>query len=159
FVLSVRASMKSPLRALLVAAAFLASPSAASAYQTVLVGEVEATRIVIAPPQTPLAGNIRDGLRAAIRDAGNSRATADAQQLYYFYGARHFEPIWLTEQSDGTPVLSPAAQDGVEVFRSAHVWGLEPDDYLTPDLDLSLAGKEPDALARVETAFSAAALR
>jgi len=157
--ISVGASMKSSLRALLIAAAVLVSTPAAFAYQTVLVGEVEATRVVIAPPQTPLAGIIRDGLRATLEGAGDARATADARQLYYFYGERHFEPVWLTEQSDGTPVLSPAARDVVAVFRSAHLQGLDPDDYLTPDLDLSLQGAGPDALARLETAFSAAALR
>src|SRR5690606_21508458 len=80
--ISVGASMKSSVRALLIAAAVLLSPNAASAFQTVLVGEVEATRVVIAPPQTPLAGIIRDGLRAARDGAGTTRASADAQQLY-----------------------------------------------------------------------------
>src|SRR5690606_3937121 len=43
-----------------------AGPTAVSAFETVTVNGIEATRILIAPPQTELDRTIRDGLRDAI---------------------------------------------------------------------------------------------
>src|SRR5690606_28793860 len=75
-----------------------AAPSGASAFETVTVNGIEATRILIAPPRTELGRTIRDGLRDAIAaTSAGSRARSDADRLYYFYGARHFEPLWLSE--------------------------------------------------------------
>ncbi|MCD7060509.1 L,D-transpeptidase family protein [Pelagibacterium xiamenense] len=138
----------------------LALSSTAFALESVVVGGVEATRIVIAPPQNPLATTIRQGLREAVDAAPNgSRSQTDARQLYYFYGARHFEPLWLTEDQDGTIAFSAKAQDVIELFEDAHLQGLDPDDYLTAELDVQAAAGDPQALAALEGAFSAAMLR
>ncbi|WP_332712328.1 L,D-transpeptidase family protein [Pelagibacterium mangrovi] len=131
--------------------------SGAFAYETVVVNGVEATRILIAPPKTELATTIRDGLRAAMADASGSREQADADRLYYFYGARHFEPLWLNETDDGI-VFSDAAEKIVSLFEKAHLQGLDPADYMTDGLDLD-AGDDPDALAALEAEFSASILR
>src|SRR5690606_9181323 len=98
--------------------------SGAFAYETVVVNGVEATRILIAPPKTELATTIRDGLRAAMADASGSREQADADRLYYFYGARHFEPLWLNQTDDGI-VFSDAAEKIVSLFEKAHLQGLD----------------------------------
>ncbi|SDG75582.1 L,D-transpeptidase family protein [Pelagibacterium luteolum] len=139
-------------------ASLFAMVSAATAFETVRVGEVNATRIMIAPPQTDLAKTIRDGLRDALDGAGNSRAQSDAQQLYYFYGARHFEPLWLTEDR-GEIAFSSAAESVIALFEDAHLQGLEPSDYLTRGLDVAAAGSDPARLAALEAEFSAAMLR
>jgi murein L,D-transpeptidase YcbB/YkuD len=131
--------------------------SGAFAYETVVVNGVEATRILIAPPKTELATTIRDGLRAAMADASGGREQADADRLYYFYGARHFEPLWLNETDDGL-VFSDAAEKIVSLFEKADLEGLDPSDYLTDGLDLD-AGDDPDALAALEAEFSASILR
>jgi murein L,D-transpeptidase YcbB/YkuD len=131
--------------------------SGAFAYETVVVNGVEATRILIAPPKTELATTIRDGLRAAMADASGGREQADADRLYYFYGARHFEPLWLNETDDGI-VFSDAAEKIVSLFEKADLEGLDPSDYLTDGLDLD-AGDDPDALAALEAEFSASILR
>lgn len=137
-----------------------AATAAATAQEIVKIGDVEATRVVIAPPQTALARIIRTGLAAAYHDANpDSRAYRDAQRLYYFYGARHFEPIWLSESPTGAPQFSANALKIIDVFKDAESEGFRPSDYLTPDLDLAVAGTDPAKLAAVETAFSASALR
>ena len=129
----------------------------AFAFETVMVNGVEATRILIAPPKTELATTIRDGLRAAMAEASGSREQADADRLYYFYGARHFEPVWLTETDDGI-VFSDAAEKIVALFEEAHLQGLDPADYLTDGLDLDVAD-DPQAMAALEAEFSASILR
>lgn len=131
----------------------------AQGVERVMVGEVEATRIVVAPPQTVLARTIRDGLRNTMATAQTSRAASEADQLYYFYGNRHFEPLWLTENPDGTVDFSSAAQDVVALFESAYLEGLDPADYLTPDLKIDAAMADPRRLAALESAFSGAMLR
>src|SRR5690606_27189388 len=88
-----------------------------------------------------------------------SRARTDAEQLYYFYGARHFAPLWLTEDGDGAPVFSPAAQGVLDLFAQAHLEGLDPADYLTDALDIPAALGDPQRLAALEGEFSAAMLR
>lgn len=145
----------------LVVAGTLTSPfSSVAAYETVLVGEVETPRIVVAPPRNALERTIRDGLREAVAAApASSRARTDAEQLYYFYGARHFAPLWLTEDPSGQPVFSPSAQGVIELFERAHLEGLDPADYLTEDLDIPAAMNDPERLAALEAAFSAAMLR
>ncbi len=148
------------LMAGLLAGAAMMAAGVALAQETVLVGGIEATRVVIAPPQTELAEIIKQGLSEAYRTtARDSRAYAEAQKLYFMYGARHFEPIWLVEGADGRPAFAPSALEIMEVFRNAEDEGFRPSDYLTPDLDLAAAGSDPLRLAAVETAFSAAALR
>lgn len=152
--------MKRLLTGLLAGVALLSLSAHALAVETVRVGEIEATRVVIAPPQNPLAKTVRDDLRAVIAEApASSRAHTDAQQLYYFYGTRYFEPLWITQSAAGEIAFSDAAQDIIAVFEQAHLEGLNPDDYMTPDIDLALASTGTDALAQLETAFSAAVMR
>lgn len=130
------------------------------AQEVVRVAGVDATRIIIAPPQTELARIIKTGLSAAYQDAAkDTRTYAQAQKLYFFYGARHFEPLWLHQDGPGKVSFAPAAEKIMAVFRNAEVEGFRPSDYLTPELDLVAAGSDPAKLAAVETAFSAAAVR
>jgi murein L,D-transpeptidase YcbB/YkuD len=151
--------MNKVLASLAIGAVLLAAPTA-SAQETIMVAGVEATRVVIAPPQTALARIIKSGLAANYQSAQrDTRAYTDAQRLYFFYGARHFEPLWLTEDAGGKVAFSPAAQDIIEVFRDAASQGFSADDYITPDLDVRAAGPDPARLAALETAFSAAAAR
>ena len=148
-------------KALLLAGTVLFSaPFAATAQEIVTVAGVEATRIVIAPPRTELARIIKTGLSESYATAERgTRGYEETQKLYFFYGARHFEPIWLTQQPDGKVAYSEAAQRIVEVFKQSELEGFRPADYLTADLDVSAAGTDPASLAALETAFSAATLK
>lgn len=131
-----------------------------SAQEVVKVAGIDATRVVIAPPRSELARIIKSGLAAAYQAAArDTRVYAQAQKLYFFYGARHFEPLWLEEGSNGKVTFAPAAEQIMEIFKGAAAEGFRPSDYLTPDLDLAAAGTDPAKLAAVETAFSAAAAR
>lgn len=149
------------LTASIALAAFLALPSSVSLAQEVVnIGGVEATRVVIAPPQTELALIIKKGLGEAYFGAQrDTRAYSQAQKLYFFYGARHFEPLWLTESDDGKVAFSDKAKKIMEVFESAELEGFRPSDYLTPELDVAAAGSDPAGLAALETAFSSAVAR
>lgn len=134
--------------------------SSAAAYETVIVGEVETARILVAPPRNALERTIRDGLREAVSSApAGSRARTDAEKLYYFYGGRHFTPLWLTEDENGKTTFSAAAQGVLDLFARAHLEGLDPSDYLTGALDIPAAQDDPKRLAALESAFSAAMLR
>ena len=116
--------------------------------------------VVIAPPATPLAATIKAGLSAAYYSAArDSAAYREGQDLYFFYGARHFEPIWLDEAGDGKVAFSASAQRIMRLFGDAAALGLDPADYLTPDLELASAGTDPASLAALETRFSAAVMR
>jgi len=120
----------------------------------------DVTRVVIAPPQNPLAETIKAGLAASYQSAPrDSAAWRDAQSLYYFYGERHFEPLWLDQSKDGSVAFSPAAQKIIAIFKNAEAEGLRPQDYLTPAIDVTTAGTDPRSLAELETAFSAAVVR
>jgi murein L,D-transpeptidase YcbB/YkuD len=124
------------------------------------VASVEVSRIVIAPPQTELARTIKAGLSAAYYGARpDTAAHAEAQRLYFLYGERHFEPIWLTENSAGKVVFSPAATKIITLFENAEAEGLDPADYLTPSIARDKLGGDGIALATLETAFSAATMR
>lgn len=124
------------------------------------VASLEITRVVIAPPQSPLAETIKAGLSASYENARpDTAAWRDAQQLYYFYGARHFEPLWLDLEADGAVSFSPAAEKILDIFENAAAEGLRPRDYLTPAIDIGAAGTDPQSLAGLETAFSAAVVR
>ncbi len=128
--------------------------------EVVKVAGIDATRVIIAPPQTELARIIKSGLSTAYRDAAkDTRAYAQAQKLYFFYGARHFEPLWLKEGANGAVSFAPAAEKIMAAFKGATAEGFRPSDYLTPELDLAAAGTDPAKLAAVETAFSAAAVK
>jgi murein L,D-transpeptidase YcbB/YkuD len=116
--------------------------------------------VVIAPPQTGIAQTIKTNLSAAYTTATRDTAVYDeAQKLYFLYGARHFEPIWLTIADNGAAQFSPAAQKIVALFEASAAEGFNPADYLTPELDLTQVGTDPNRLAALETAFSASTLR
>jgi murein L,D-transpeptidase YcbB/YkuD len=124
------------------------------------VASLELRRVVIAPPQNSLATTIKEGLASAY--SGTRPGTAaheEARRLYYFYGERYFEPLWLTLAADGSLAFSDKAEAIIDVFRQAESEGLRREDYLTPDLDVSAAEGDPARMAALETAFSAAALR
>ncbi|MGV8853192.1 MAG: L,D-transpeptidase family protein [Devosia sp.] len=124
------------------------------------VASIAAEPILIAPPQTPLAQTIKQGLSVAYYGAGkDTRAYSEGQKLYFFYGSRHFEPIWLDESADGQVTFSAAAQKILTLFQSAASEGLRPSDYLTPDLDVAAVGNDPIKMAALETAFSRATMR
>jgi murein L,D-transpeptidase YcbB/YkuD len=140
--------------------ALLIAPVAVAAQEVVTVAGVEATRVVIAPPQTELARIIKKGLSEAyFGSERGTRAYLQAQKLYFFYGGRHFEPLWLTEDASGKVVFSPRAEKIIEVFKNAELEGFRPSDYLNPGLDVTAAGTDPAKLAALETSFSAAVAR
>lgn len=138
----------------------LATPGFAGAEEPVATTVLPPTRIVIAPARTELARIVKAGLSESYRSANpDTRAYRDAQKLYFFYGARGFEPLWLIEGADGKPAFAPNALKIMDVFKDAAAQGFRPEDYLTPELDLAAVGDDPTRLAAVETAFSAAAVR
>src|SRR3569832_285475 len=70
----------------------------------------KAALVVIAPPKSDIARIIKAGLQQAYYAAKpNTRAYSQAQKLYFFYGARGFEPLWLSTGSDGSVSFSPNA--------------------------------------------------
>ncbi|MBU1175199.1 MAG: L,D-transpeptidase family protein [Alphaproteobacteria bacterium] len=140
-------------------AACLGSPAFAISPQTVEIGGQTATRIVIAPPETDLARTIKLGLKQAMSEAGGGATFNDALKLYYFYGARHFEPLWLDQRHDGDIAWSMNAQKIMEAFYKAGYSGLDPDDYLDPAFQTAPDAGDPMKLAALETMFSDAALR
>ncbi|MDB5585324.1 MAG: L,D-transpeptidase family protein [Devosia sp.] len=118
------------------------------------------TRVVIAPPQSELARTIKTGLATAYYGAAKgSTAYNEAQKLYFFYGERHFEPLWLEQAANGDVAFSASAQKILKLFLAAGSEGLRPSDYLTPDLDVAGAKGDPLKMAALETAFSGAAMR
>ncbi len=124
------------------------------------VASLDTSRIVIAPPQSDLARTIKTGLSAAYYGArSDTRAHEEAQRLYFLYGERHFEPIWLTEQANGAVGFSPAAAKIIALFENAASEGLDPADYLTPEIDAARLSGDGIELATLETAFSAATMR
>lgn len=132
----------------------------AAAQEVVNVNGVEATRIVIAPPQSELARIIKKGLGERYFSADrDSRAYSQSQKLYFFYGERHFEPLWLEQSASGKVEYSDKARQIMEVFRNAELEGFRPSDYLTPELDVTTVSGNPAALAALETTFSEAVAR
>ena len=136
----------------------LVSPALAISPETVEINGHEATRIIIAPPETALARVIKTGLKQSLEEA-RSGGVEDALKLYYFYGSRHFAPLWLDEQADGTVIWSINAKKLMEAFYKADYSGLNPADYLDPDFQVPPSAAEPDTLAGLETRFSDAALK
>lgn len=150
------------LKAILLAGTIaIATPfGVAMAQEIVNVAGVEATRVVIAPPRTELARIIKAGLSEAYAGTQKgTRAYAQTQKLYFFYGSRYFEPLWLSQGADGKVVFSPNAEKIIEVFKKSELEGFRPADYLTANLDPAAAGTDPAKLAALETAFSAAAIK
>ncbi len=136
----------------------LVSPALAISPETVEINGHEATRIIIAPPETALARVIKTGLKENLDEARRG-GVEDALKLYYFYGSRHFEPLWLDEKSDGTVTWSLNAKKLMEAFYKADYSGLNPVDYLDPDFQIPPSAAEPNELAALETRFSDAALK
>ncbi|HZY48576.1 MAG TPA: L,D-transpeptidase family protein [Devosia sp.] len=119
----------------------------------------KAALVVIAPPKSDIARIIKAGLQQAYYAAKpNTRAYSQAQKLYFFYGARGFEPLWLSTGADGAVSFSPNAAKIIDVFKNAELEGLRPSDYLSDALDPAAAGTDPTRLAQLETDFSAATL-
>ena len=148
------------LVALLMSGAALMGAGLPSLAQDAVVTKAALTRVVIAPPQTDLARIIKGGLQKSYYGADPaSRAYAQAQKLYYFYGARGFEPLWLSTDQAGKVVFSPNAEKIIGVFKNAELEGLRPSDYLSVDLDPAAAGTDAAKLAALETSFSQAAVK
>src|SRR3954466_540539 len=62
----------------------------------------KAAIVVIAPPKSDIARIIKAGLQQQYYAADKStRAYSQAQKLYFFYGARGFEPLWLSTDGNG----------------------------------------------------------
>lgn len=140
----------------------VASPlgAAALAQEVVNVAGIEATRVVIAPPRTELARIIKAGLSESYASTQKgSRAYTQTQKLYFFYGSRYFEPLWLSQDASGKVVFSENAEKIIDVFTRSELEGFRPADYLTANLDPAAAGTDPAKLAALETAFSAAAIK
>lgn len=130
----------------------------AHAQEAVLINGVEVTRVVIGPAVSPLAKIIKTGLRDDYYGAtSGTRTWKNAQGLYYFYGARNFEPLWLEDDGDKV-VFSKKAQAIVELFKKAEFEGLRKSDYLTDKLGIDAAQGDPQKLAHVEVAFTDAAI-
>ena len=116
------------------------------------------TKVVIAPARSPVAKLLKSKLREAYYGADpTTRAYRQAQKLYFFYGERGFEPIWVSGDS-GSIQLTSNALKIVEVFKGAGSEGLRSSDYLTPELTKSV-GSDPADQVAFETVFSNAALR
>ncbi len=124
------------------------------------VASLETNRVVIAPAQSAIARTIKAGLSAAYYGArADTVAYTEAQKLYFLYGERYFEPIWLSQDAAGKVTFSPAADKIITLFKNAEAEGLRPSDYLTPDIDLTRVSGDGAALAALETAFSRATMR
>jgi murein L,D-transpeptidase YcbB/YkuD len=148
------------LMALLLAGVALAGTAVPSLAQEAVVQQAALTKIVIAPPRSDLARIIKAGLQKAYYEADkDTRAYAQAQKLYFFYGARGFEPLWLTPGVGSAVAFSSSAEKIIDVFKAAELEGFRPSDYMTADLDPAAAGTDPLKLAALETAFSQAAVR
>ncbi|MDB5561923.1 MAG: hypothetical protein JWN11_1341 [Hyphomicrobiales bacterium] len=149
------------LMACLAAGAFIFGASGTAYVQAAVPAASDVpSRVVIAPPADDLARTIKAALSTAYYDAKpDSRGYADAQKLYYFYGARGFEPLWIVKGTDGKVSFSPNAEKIISVFKDAATEGFRLSDYLTPALDVAGAGSDPAKLAALETAFSASTLR
>jgi murein L,D-transpeptidase YcbB/YkuD len=141
-------------------AAFLASAAPVMPALGQDIAALATSPVIIAPPQTPLGQTIKSALAAAYAgQAKNSSSYNEAQKLYYFYGSRHFEPIWLNQAANGDLSFSAPAQKILKLFEAAEQEGLRPSDYLTPDLNVDAAKGDPAKMASLETAFSRATMR
>lgn len=105
------------LRKVIAAVLLLASVTEGSAQEAV------PTRIVIAPAVSPAAKL----LKARLSEARDARSEA-AQDLYFFYGGRGFEPVWLTS-SEQIWTVNARTQALIALFKGAEALGLDPADY------------------------------
>lgn len=109
----------------------------------------EVRRIVIAPAMSETAQALKASIRAS-RDA----KVVDAERLYFFYGGRGFEPLWISEADGGWQVSAKSASLS-DAFAKAGELGLEPADYRLPEPTVT---STEDAVA-YELAVTSAALR
>lgn len=92
------------------------------------------TRVVIAPALSDTAKAIKLKLSAS-RSAG----VEGAQDLYFFYGGRGFEPLWI----ESTGRASDRAKSLLAAIGRSDELGLEPRDYALPSDDgLNVADRE-----------------
>ena len=128
-----REHMRKQLRSILFGVVATLAPFASSqAQEIVMVNGVEATRVVIGPAVSPLAKVIKAGLKDQFYSAkAGTKAWQNAQGLYYFYGARNFEPIWLEGEGDSVK-FSQNALSILDVFEDATMEGLPPFRLLAP---------------------------
>lgn len=106
-------------------------------------------RIVIGPAISETAKILKSITKSA-REAGE----AAEEQLYYFYGERGFEPLWISNV-DGTWQISPKVASLTGSFAKADELGLISADYSLPEPTIMSAA---DAVA-YELAVTSAALR
>jgi len=107
------------------------------------------TRVVIAPAKSEIARELKAQLRSA-RDA----APADSLDLYYFYGERGFEPLWLSAAGEKWSLID-RAQTLLALFRDAADCGLDPAAYEITDVSLTTAAPA----AQLELTLTQVALR
>lgn len=107
------------------------------------------TKVVIAPALTEAARALKAEIRRD-RDAN----VEGAWDLYYFYGARSFEPVWLDDRS-GQWQWTERAKSLTSAFDAADSLGLNPSDYALPALTTSTT----EAAVSVELAATMAALQ
>ncbi len=131
-----------------------------TAQETLIIDGVEVTRVIIAPPRSPIALVIKAGLYEDYKSSPfESKEYYEKQKLYYFYGKRHFEPLWLTSENNSKVELSQKALDILQVFKNSAQSGLNPSDYLSDEISLKKFGTSAIELAHFETAFSATVMR
>ncbi len=109
----------------------------------------EVQRIVIAPAVSETA----QALKSSIKASREAKAVG-AEQLYYFYGGRGFEPLWISEVA-GTWQVSAKLASLSRAFAKAGDLGLESTDYALPAKTIV---STDDAVA-YELAVTSAALR
>lgn len=109
-----------------------------------------APRIVIAPAKTEIAKELKAQLRSA-RDAGS----VNALDLYYFYGSRGFEPLWLSDDAGDGWNFAARTTDLLALFRDAGDWGLDPKAYTITQLAPTTLAEA----AKAELATTAVALQ
>ncbi len=112
-------------------------------------GQSPVVRVIIAPALSDTAKAVKAELNSQ-RAAG----LAGAQDAYFFYGGRGFEPLWLAV-SDGEWFLSAAGRSLLDVLEKADELGLDPRYYDLPAPDLAA----PELAAAYELAVTSAAIR
>jgi murein L,D-transpeptidase YcbB/YkuD len=97
-------------------------------------------------PQQAAAQSVSPQLAAAIKSAGGDR------DIRAFYKARQYRPLWVRGSG-----LGPEADMLLELIETAHVEGLDPDDYqpraIASAIDRSRGGS-PKALAKADMLLS-----
>ncbi len=152
--------MKKTLFQIILATVFSIFINPSLAQEILIIDGVKVTKVTIAPARTPIARIIKVGLYDDYKSSKfESKQYYEKQKLYYFYGQRFFEPLWLTQDESGKPALSKKASQIIEVFKKSYLSGLNPSDYLNDAINIDEISANPADLANFETAFSASAMR